>query len=494
MQYYPKFILFAVSILFLVFSSCRKERFTTDTGDRLEFSVDTLRFDTVFTNRGSATRSIKVFNRHNRSIRIDKIELSANSFYRMNVDGTPTSLAEEIEIAPKDSMYIFTEVEIDPTNAGNPFVILDSIEFQTNGNTQHVFLESFGQDANYVGDSYRIGLLSCGGGTIVWDDVKPYVVLGFLLVDSCHVVINAGVDVHFQGGTSRDTLDDGILLLPNGTFYFSSEASLEVNGQLGNPVRFLTDRIEPEFEEIPGQWGGIFLSPASTGNSMNYAEIRNAGVGIRVDSAADLTINNSIIYDSASSGLLGIHSTITGQNCLIFDVSTHNLQIEHGGDYHFTHCTFANEANNVYLSHSDPVLRMSNYFVPGVDDEGVAIILENDLNARFENCIFYGTRPDELLLDNPEIVSADYNFIFDHCLIKADTLNTAVPGFMEPVLVSSSEDFGFLDSDELDYRLDTIINPAVNAGSDALMMPVPIDLDGMARDASPDIGCYEFFD
>ena len=168
MQQYFKYTLSAILLLLIVVSGCRKERFTTDSGDKLEFSVDTLRFDTVFTERGSATRTIKVFNRHNRSIRIDEIRLGSNSLYNLNIDGTPGGLAEDVEIAPEDSLYIFAEVEIDPTNSANPFIVLDSIEFQTNGNTQYVFLEAFGQDANYVGESYRIGVLSCGGGTAIW--------------------------------------------------------------------------------------------------------------------------------------------------------------------------------------------------------------------------------------------------------------------------------------------------------------------------------------
>ena len=41
--------------LTFVLSSCQKERFTDDPGDRLAYSTDTLRFDTVFTQLGSAT-------------------------------------------------------------------------------------------------------------------------------------------------------------------------------------------------------------------------------------------------------------------------------------------------------------------------------------------------------------------------------------------------------------------------------------------------------
>ncbi len=491
MRYFQYFILTLI-VFFFIISGCRKESFTEDMSDKLEFSIDTLRFDTVFASRGSATRSIKVFNRHNQSIRISEIDLGENSFYRMNVDGTPTSRIQDVEIAPNDSLYIFTEVEIDPSNSANPFIILDSIRFETNGNTQYVWLESFGQDAVYVGESYRLAGLVCNGGTVTWDDARPYVVLGFLLVDGCDLVINQGVDVHFQGGTTRDTLDGVALTLPNGTMYLTNTASIDVRGELGNPVRFLTDRIEPEFIDRPGQWGTIWLSPGSQGNKMNYTEIRNAAIGVRVDSAADLRIDNSTIYETSSSAILGIHADIEGTNNLIFDISINDLQFEYGGNYHFTHCTFANETNNRFLSHSDPVLRMSNYFVPGVDANGNPIIWENDLNATFENCIFYGTRPDEILLDDPEEVTAAFNYTFNHCLIKKDTLNTDLPNYMNSVFVESSADFGFLDSPEFDYRLDTIINPAINTGTSLLMMPTPVDLDGIMRDGMPDIGAYEF--
>ena len=43
--------------------------------DKLEFSLDTLRFDTVFTERGSATRILKVYNPNDESVRISRIAL-----------------------------------------------------------------------------------------------------------------------------------------------------------------------------------------------------------------------------------------------------------------------------------------------------------------------------------------------------------------------------------------------------------------------------------
>ena len=52
---------------------CYTEQFTTDTTDRLRFSLDTLRFDTVFVTVGSATRSFKVYNDASLPLKIEKI-------------------------------------------------------------------------------------------------------------------------------------------------------------------------------------------------------------------------------------------------------------------------------------------------------------------------------------------------------------------------------------------------------------------------------------
>ena len=49
-------------IIGLVISSCRKDDYYTGSDVVLRFSVDTLTFDTVFTEVGSATRVLKVYN------------------------------------------------------------------------------------------------------------------------------------------------------------------------------------------------------------------------------------------------------------------------------------------------------------------------------------------------------------------------------------------------------------------------------------------------
>ena len=83
--------LFIIPILLitLLWCSCRKDfQYETSSGN-LEFSKDTVYLDTVFTNIGSSTYSLKVYNRSNNDIQIPNVRLAqgSNSSYRLNVDG-----------------------------------------------------------------------------------------------------------------------------------------------------------------------------------------------------------------------------------------------------------------------------------------------------------------------------------------------------------------------------------------------------------------------
>ena len=131
-------------LLLFTLAFCQKEKFTSDPADKLEFSTDTLRFDTVFTQLGSATRYFKIYNRHKESIRISRIflEKGANSRYNLNIDGISGDDQENLEIAPNDSMYVFAEVTIDPNDDASPFVVDENVLFETNGNVQKVVLEA----------------------------------------------------------------------------------------------------------------------------------------------------------------------------------------------------------------------------------------------------------------------------------------------------------------------------------------------------------------
>ena len=98
----------------ILWSSCRNDFETVASTGNLEFSRDTVYLDTVFTNIGSSTYNLKVYNRSNDDINIPTIALGDGeaSNYRLNVDGIPGKTFEDITILAKDSIFIFIETTL----------------------------------------------------------------------------------------------------------------------------------------------------------------------------------------------------------------------------------------------------------------------------------------------------------------------------------------------------------------------------------------------
>lgn len=113
-------------------------------------------------------------------------------------------------------------------------------------------------------------------------------------------------------------------------------------------------------------------------------------------------------------------------------------------------------------------------------------ILPANLNAGFRNCIIYGSLEKELDLDPTTL--AEFNFTFDHCLLKVnEDIDTTVTSFVECIY---NQDPLFVDPfDHDDYHL-SAESPCIDAG---VLNGLTIDLDGKPRtDGKQDIGCYEF--
>ena len=137
--------------IIILFSCRREDEINDDASARLNFSTDSITFDTVFTTIGSVTKNIRVYNPYKETIVISSIRLNGGnqSTFRINVDGAPGPYHENVEIAPEDSMFIFVEATVDPNIQTNPFIIEDFIEFNTNGNRQNINLVAWGQNAIY---------------------------------------------------------------------------------------------------------------------------------------------------------------------------------------------------------------------------------------------------------------------------------------------------------------------------------------------------------
>lgn len=135
--------------------------FISDKNTKLNFSEDTVLFDTVFTQVGSATRQLKIYNPYKKKLLVKRIWLAggANSQFKLNIDGVPGNMATDIELMPNDSLYIFVEVTVNPLNVNSPMIVSDSVFFETNESIQDVDLVAWGQDAHYIRpNTYIAGL------------------------------------------------------------------------------------------------------------------------------------------------------------------------------------------------------------------------------------------------------------------------------------------------------------------------------------------------
>mgnify|MGYP006140921055 CR=1 FL=1 len=410
---------FAVSL-----TSCRNDfDFESNTGN-LRFSKDTVYLDTVFTNIGSSTYTLKVYNRSDKNISIPSVKLAngVNSKYRLMVDGIAGQVFENVEILAKDSMYVFISVTADVADA-NPtdFLYTDQILFgdELNPNHQKVELVTLIQDAIFlypqrfsdgttetlpIGDDEIYGFFldeadPTNGNELHWTNTKPYVVYGYAAVPSNKtLVVDAGARIHFHA-------ESGLIVANN--------ASIHVNGTtsstdaLENEVIFEGDRLEPDFSEVPGQWGTIWLTPGSTNNQIKNLTIKNATVGILVSgndgtSTPTLDIENTQIYNCANVGILARTGNIEGRNVVINNCGQASFAGSFGGSYEFTHCTFA----NYWPAPNQVGVLLDDY-------DGSAIYALN--KANFKNCIIHTSSNFGI---NFQKEGNTFNYNFDHCLIK----------------------------------------------------------------------------
>lgn len=264
----------------------------------------------------------------------------------------------------------------------------------------------------------------------------------------------------------------------------STGGRLLIEGTQDNPVIIEGDRLEPEFHQTPGQWTGIWLQAGTSGHRIEHAIIRNGIIGVRVDSAADLTLRHTQIYRTTGPAVIGIHARIEAENCLFFRNGGFAIQLEYGGIYRFNYCTAAT------YGVSTDALRMTNGRCLDPVCQSFAI---HDLDAHFVNCILHGSRADQVSLT--EFPGAAFAYRLERCIVKVRDLirPNAYPDFFDycdPCLNAAADEIIFVDPNRDEYRLDTLKSVA-----NAYARPIPgiaTDLDGKMRDPiMPDAGCFE---
>ncbi|MCK3685991.1 hypothetical protein [Maribellus sp. YY47] len=470
------FYIFAVVTLLFTLFSCEDEGYMSSPDAELQFSADTITFDTIFTTIGSTTQRFTVRNPYNEPVLISSIRMAGGSVsnFRLNVNGEVGNEVYDVEVPGHDSIYIFVEVTIDPNGQNLPMVVQDSILFSTNTNLQDVKLIAYGQDFVLV----KAETIE----TTTWTADKPYLVYDYAYVDSLSTLtIKPGTRIHFHKGAG---------LYVRGT--------IVANGTSDQPIQFLSDRLEDSYKNVPDQWSSILLFSGSHNNVFNFVTIKNANIGLQVgtiehDGYASVSLTNSRIENMAYAGLFAIKSKVFAYNDVIANCGYYAAALLVGGEYEFYHTTIANYWGNLGNKvRSTAALVMSNVLiVEGAD--GSSVSYNGDLTkAMFGNSIIYGNIQKEIELgDNEENA---FEYYFDHCILQVpDTVNTSNKNHYNSVWKGSDYDPLFVDPyNGLDYQLDTL-SAAIDAGSTEYSKLFPLDLLNKSRtsDGGPDLGAYE---
>jgi len=462
---YKKFLLLIIIVSGFIISCTKEEVFTTNAGAKLAFSTDTVLFDTVFTTLGSVTKRFKIYNRNDKSIRTSiRLAGGSSSAYRINVDGEPVTSAKEFSILPKDSIYIFVDVTVDPANQNQPFIQKDSIVCITNGNVQDVKLIAWGQDAFYLKNIW----IPYYEHDTIWTNDKPIVIFDSIAIKpNCKLTIEAGTKIY-----------------SNNNSYIWVAGTMIINGTVENPVVFNGIRKDEYYKNIPGQWGGIRFLSLSRDNYLKNCSVKNATIGIQVDSLSKnsnpkLVLENVRIENMAAVGLLGYTAQITTYNLLIDNCCRYLVAGQLGGKYEFYHATFAHYNNNCISN--DPAVYFDN--APWKNIDG-SVIVQNSLDLTLINSIVWGSQDDEFVIDNT-LGTGILTLTINNTLFK--TTNNSL-NINQNIL---NKDPLFVLPQKYNFGLDTL-SPAINKGVILTFPEVQTDLIGTPRNfAEPDLGALE---
>lgn len=468
--HYTLFLGMTLLFPFLVCSCSDEENFTSDRTCILSFSTDTVSFDTLFVKVTSATERFCVYNRNSKGLKIAhaRLESGGSSGFMMNVDGQSGSIIENLQVFGKDSAFVFVKVNMPTQTSMKPEKVTDAIIFTLeSGVEQKVQLLAYGQNANV----WRAKVLDNEEELTPANDM-PYLIYDSLVVAENTVWrIKEGNRFYFHNGAS---------LIVHGT--------LIVDGTLDHPVVFRGDRMDRMFSYLPydrleNQWGGIKLSPACKGLSLNYADIHSGNYGIISDNVkGEVQIQNTIIHNVAGYGLY-----LKDSKALVANTQVSNSRYDcvsiYGGTADFYHCTLAQ-------------------FYPWKTERGHALYVSNYLDeaehliegVHFYNCLITGYANDEVYGNHGE---KPFPLLFDHCVLLTDVSDETYfrdcIGESEDFDTYKSSHFKILDTHSFlyDFRLDSL-SVARGKGASSYAEAYPVDINGVERKGAPDAGCYQY--
>lgn len=451
-------------------TSCISDSMTTSSSDILTFSRDTVDFDTVFTDLGTPTARLIVRNRAKKGINITSIRLrNPESNFSFNVDGVSGKEFHDVEIRGRDSIFVFIECRIPETAGSQPVLVSDQLEFVTNGVTQTVELEAYGQNVT------RLRNVRLAADTHFTAD-RPYVVFDSLTVEP-------GATLFLEPGTQL-LFHDGARLVVEGR--------LHAVGEPGKMIDMRGDRLDNvlpnvSYDIMSGQWHGIRIAADSYDNVMEYVDMRSTVAGLVIDSCTNLavdklTLTNSWLHNSKGNVLTSNYARVNAYGCCFSEAANAVVQLT-GGRHEFLQCTFAN--NYLFSAIRSAIVSLYHLFPDDTETANSQPLMQ----ANFANSIIYGLGDD---LNEGNLTGA--NVFFDYVSLKAagsdDENFRNCLWDTDPLFLTVRADYYF------NYRLQAD-SPVKAAGDPALVTSrVLYDMDGIDRlaNGNPSLGAYQYFD
>lgn len=468
-------------LLLCTITSCLDdEDYSVSPSDRLTFSVDTVKLDTVISGQPTNTYTFQVYNRGKKSLRIPHVflESGAASSYHVNVDGTylEGGKGQDFEVSDGDSLRVFFFLNAPDRDSDLPVDENDKLVFVTEaGVTQQVVLTAAGQS-----------VIPLKGKVITGDTLlnsrRPYQILDSLVVaEKATLHLAAGVNLLFHANTN--------LIV---------EGRVVAEGTAESPVVMRGDRLgnmfsNQPYDRIPGQWGGVELRSSSYGNRFNFCDIHSGTFGLRCDSSdvdqEKLRLENSLVHNMSGDVLSVRMAKVFVGNSQLTNASGNCVTLM-GGHSDFVHCTIANFYS--FTGGRGVALEFSNY------DGDIRLPL---YKAAFYNSIVTGYSDDEIMGGRSERYEEDeFNYLFSNCLLNTPEVDDE--NFQNCIWdnddneVSREKNFyPEFDFKQLIFKFGLAkTSKAVNAADPQITNDYyPFDRLGRDRslDEGPDIGCYE---
>lgn len=457
----------------LIFWSCIDDwSFSSDARYTLDFSTDTVRFDTVFTGVVSASDGFMIYNTNDAGIRFDAIMGGGTaSPFRMNLDGEGGAVITDLEIAAGDSLFCFISVNIPSTDDAALSDAFDSVRFVLeSGVVQCVRLTAQGQNAVRL------------QGKRIESDMVLTAKLPYIIFDTLYVA---------DGAT--------LTLKPGTRLFFHKDAVLDVAGRLvaegtiDSMILMRGDRLDYmlsdlKYDMLAGQWGGIRLRSGSYDNRLEWCDIHGGNWGVVADSAAadqmKLSVKSSVIHNVNGNGIEATGCRIEVANSQITNAGASCVDVA-GGQSEFIFCTIA--AFSLWSVGDQAVLladRRGGCQVPF-------------MGASFRNCIITGRHETEFVtvFADSVINTAPYNISNSLLMVKDKTdarySNVAFDDRESDVFGP----YNFVDRTMRGYSsvfaLDSL--SLARGIADTLSAAWPVDLAGVQRPLSgADAGCFQY--